>query len=538
MGGERVIDDPLSVITLLPLAAGLILLVMPQILPGDSADGLRRVSRNISMGVALAIATITTMLFVGEIGNIDWTNITQGGYVLENEAVSLIPSIGVSWKVGADALSFPMIWLTAILIPVSMLVEWDAKRGHLFHPLLLIMESALIGVFVALDLFVFYVFWELTLIPMFLLILVWGGEDRRYAAMKFFIYTFTASVFMLLGILVMYFHTDPISGLGDLSGHHFDLVAMTAQENLIPSEGLRHFVWFLLLIGFATKMPSVPVHTWLPDAHVQAPTAGSMLLAGVMLKMGAYGFLRISVTIFPESTVVFIPLLIVLGMVSLVYGAWGCMGQTNLKRMVAYSSVSHMGLIFLGIATMQPLGIAGALFMMLAHGIISPLLFAVAGAFKHHYHTLEIGSMRGMAHHSPWLAGHMMFGWMASLGLPLLAGFVAEVTILIAFWMSYGWLVLLPALTLIVTAAYYLNSMQRTIFESNDPHRGDLPDSLHGEEPSDITWHENIGMFVLAGMTVLFGIMPFIFWDMMSDWSSGFVVDTMVEAMHSQGWRP
>jgi NADH-quinone oxidoreductase subunit M len=538
MGGERVIDDPLSVITLLPLAAGLILLVLPQILPGDSADGLRRVSRNISMGVALAIATITTMLFVGEIGNIDWTNITQGGYVLENEAVSLIPSIGVSWKVGADALSFPMIWLTAILIPVSMLVEWDAKRGHLFHPLLLIMESALIGVFVALDLFVFYVFWELTLIPMFLLILVWGGEDRRYAAMKFFIYTFTASVFMLLGILVMYFHTDPISGLGDLSGHHFDLVAMTAQENLIPSEGLRHFVWFLLLIGFATKMPSVPVHTWLPDAHVQAPTAGSMLLAGVMLKMGAYGFLRISVTIFPESTVVFIPLLIVLGMVSLVYGAWVCMGQTNLKRMVAYSSVSHMGLIFLGIATMQPLGIAGALFMMLAHGIISPLLFAVAGAFKHHYHTLEIGSMRGMAHHSPWLAGHMMFGWMASLGLPLLAGFVAEVTILIAFWMSYGWLVLLPALTLIVTAAYYLNSMQRTIFESNDPHRGDLPDSLHGEEPSDITWHENIGMFVLAGMTVLFGIMPFIFWDMMSDWSSGFVLDTMVEAMHSQGWRP
>ena len=538
MGGERVIDDPLSVITLLPLAAGLILLVLPQILPGDSADGLRRVSRNISMGVALAIATITTMLFAGEIGNIDWTNITQGGYVLENEAVSLIPSIGVSWKVGADALSFPMIWLTAILIPVSMLVEWDAKRGHLFHPLLLIMESALIGVFVALDLFVFYVFWELTLIPMFLLILVWGGEDRRYAAMKFFIYTFTASVFMLLGILVMYFHTDPISGLGDLSGHHFDLIAMTAQENLIPSEGLRHFVWFLLLIGFATKMPSVPVHTWLPDAHVQAPTAGSMLLAGVMLKMGAYGFLRISVTIFPESTVVFIPLLIVLGMVSLVYGAWVCMGQTNLKRMVAYSSVSHMGLIFLGIATMQPLGIAGALFMMLAHGIISPLLFAVAGAFKHHYHTLEIGSMRGMAHHSPWLAGHMMFGWMASLGLPLLAGFVAEVTILIAFWMSYGWLVLLPALTLIVTAAYYLNSMQRTIFESNDPHRGDLPDSLHGEEPSDITWHENIGMFVLAGMTVLFGIMPFIFWDMMSDWSSGFVVDTMVEAMHSQGWRP
>ena len=432
------IDDPLSVITLVPLFMGLALIFLPRVLPKSSAEVMIRVSRNISMGIALAVAAITTLLFLGEWGSIDWTDITQGGYVLQNEAVNLIPSIGVTWKVGADALSFPMIWLTAILIPISMLVEWDAKRGHLFFPLLLIMEGALLGVFVALDLFVFYVFWEMTLIPMFLLILLWGGEDRRYAAMKFFIYTFTASVFMLIGILVMYFHTEAIAGLGSLSGHHFDLVAMTAQENLIPSEGLRHFVWILLLIGFATKMPSVPVHTWLPDAHVQAPTAGSMLLAGVMLKMGAYGFLRISVTVFPESTLVFVPLLIVLGMVSLVYGAWVCMGQTNLKRMVAYSSVSHMGLIFLGIATMQPLGIAGALFMMFAHGIISPLLFAVAGAFKHHYHTLEIGSMRGIAHHSPWLAAHMMLGWMASLGLPLLAGFVAEITILIAFWMTYG----------------------------------------------------------------------------------------------------
>jgi len=532
------IDDPLSVITLVPLAMGLILMILPRVLPNSSAEILMQVSRNISMGVALAIATITTMLFLGQVGSIDWTNITQGGYVLQNEAVDLIPAIGVTWKVGADALSFPMIWLTAILIPISMLVEWDAKRAHLFFPLLLIMEGALLGVFVVLDLFVFYVFWELTLIPMFLLILLWGGEDRRYAAMKFFIYTFTASVFMLIGILVMYFHTEAIAGLGSLSGHHFDLVAMTAQENLIPNEGLRHFVWLLLLIGFATKMPSVPVHTWLPDAHVQAPTAGSMLLAGVMLKMGAYGFLRISVTVFPESTIEFVPLLIFLGMVSLVYGAWVCMGQTNLKRMVAYSSVSHMGLIFLGIATMQPLGFAGALFMMFAHGIISPLLFAVAGAFKHHYHTLEIGSMRGIAHHSPWLAAHMMLGWMASLGLPLLAGFVAEIAILIAFWMTYGWLVLLPALTLIITAAYYLNSMQRTIFESNDPEHGILPDTLHGEDPSDLTWHENAGMLTLAAMTALFGIMPFIFWDMMSDWSSGFIIDTMIEAMQAQEWSP
>ena len=178
------IDDPLSVITLVPLAMGLILMILPRVLPNSSAEILIQVSRNISMGVALAIATITTMLFLGQVGSIDWTNITQGGYVLQNEAVDLIPAIGVTWKVGADALSFPMIWLTAILIPISMLVEWDAKRAHLFFPLLLIMEGALLGVFVVLDLFVFYVCGELTLIPMFLLILPWGGGDRRSAELR------------------------------------------------------------------------------------------------------------------------------------------------------------------------------------------------------------------------------------------------------------------------------------------------------------------------------------------------------------------
>tara|TARA_B100000131_G_C18075331_1_gene596126 strand:+ start:40 stop:981 length:942 start_codon:yes stop_codon:yes gene_type:complete len=313
---------------------------------------------------------------------------------------------------------------------------------------------------------------------------------------------------------------------------------MLNSDTLIQSQGLRHLVWLTLLVGFATKMPSVPVHTWLPDAHVQAPTAGSMILAGVMLKMGAYGFLRVAVSAFPESTVVFAPLLLFLGMASLVYGAWVCMGQTNLKRMVAYSSVSHMGLIFLGIATMQPLGIAGALFMMFAHGIISPLLFAVAGAFKHHYHTLEIGSMRGIAHHSPWLSGHMMLGWMASLGLPLLAGFVAEIAVMIAFWMAYGWLVILPALTLVITAVYYLSSMQRTIFESNDPYQGILPDTLHGDQPRDITWHENAGMIILGGLTILFGILPFFFWDMMSHWGTEMVTELLVDAMISEEVTP
>ncbi|MAP65579.1 MAG: dehydrogenase [Euryarchaeota archaeon] len=536
-GGEF-LSDPLTILTLTPIGVGLLLLILPQILPESMASSIAKVSRNISFGVSMALFAFATYLSFTTFGGIDWLNINMGEYeLMSEERVNLIPSIGVSWIVGVDALSLPMVWLTALLIPLSMLVEWDAKEGHIFHPLILVMEGALLGVFVVLDLFVFYIFWEMTLIPMFFLILVWGGDDRKYASMKFFIYTFTASVIMLVGILVMYFHTGDISGVsGTMTGHHFSLLDMDSE--MIQSEGLRHLVWILLLIGFATKMPSVPVHTWLPDAHVQAPTAGSMILAGVMLKMGAYGFLRVAVSLFPESTVVFTPILVILGMVSLVYGAWICMGQTNLKRMVAYSSVSHMGLIFLGIATMQPLGIAGALFMMFAHGIISPLLFAVAGAFKHHYHTLEIGSMRGIAHHSPYLAAHMMLGWMGSLGLPLLAGFVAEVAIMIAFWMSFGWLVLLPALTLIITAVYYLTSMQKTIFESNDRHHGILPESLHGEDPRDITWNENTSMFILGILTIAFGIFPFIFFDMMSDWSTEFVREVLLNHLIEQGVKP
>ena len=219
-------SDPLTILTLTPLGVGLLLLVLPQLLPQNFAETLRKVSRNISFGVSMGLFVFATYLAFENFGGIDWLNINMGEYQLMNdEPVTLISSIGVSWIVGVDALSLPMVWLTALLIPLSMLVEWDAKKGHIFHPLILVMEGALLGVFVALDLFVFYVFWEMTLIPMFFLILVWGGDDRKYASMKFFIYTFTASVVMLIGILIMYFHTGDISGVsGSITGHHFNLI--------------------------------------------------------------------------------------------------------------------------------------------------------------------------------------------------------------------------------------------------------------------------------------------------------------------------
>ncbi|MCH2348316.1 MAG: NADH-quinone oxidoreductase subunit M [Candidatus Poseidoniales archaeon] len=541
--------NPLSLLVLLPIVAGATLMLVAWAAPPSQRKDLAKHVRLISFGLSLLLFVLATLMFLESYSGIEWFALNLNEYAYENcttgqieaGACALISGIGVSWHVGVDGLSFPMVWLTTLLVPVSMLVDWNAKKGAYFHTLLLMMEGALIGVFVSLDLFLFYVFWELTLIPMFFLILMWGGENRRYAAQKFFIYTFTASVIMLAGILILYFFTSVPLWEGNITGRSFDVTLMAASATTpsltyLGGFGMQKFVFLLLLAGFAAKMPSVPVHTWLPDAHVEAPTAGSMLLAGVMLKMGAYGFIRVAVTLLPEATIHYTWLLLLLGMVSLVYAAWVCLGQTNLKRLVAYSSVSHMGLIFLGIATMQPLGIAGALFMMLAHGLISPLLFAVAGAFKHHYHTLEIGSMRGIARHSPGLAGHMMLGCMASLGLPLLAGFVAEIAILIAFWMAFGWLVLLPALTLIITGAYYIWAMQRTIFEGGA--EGEIPESMHGEEPVDITWHENVGMFVLAALITLLGVLPFIFFDMMSGWSSTLVENVLLAALNGMGGGP
>ncbi len=480
--------------------------------------------RLFTLAASLIPLAISTSLFFDWLIAVDW-KLDYNEYALEKEYL-WIETIGVSWHVGMDGLSFPMVWLTTFLIPVTIVTTWNEKDGATYHPLLLMMGGALIGVFVALDLFLFYVFWELTLIPMFFLILKWGGKDRRYASQKFFIYTFAASVIMLLGLITLYFLQPEGSGprYGTVTNRTFDMrvlftnaLAANEGDGVFLGKDMQNILFAMLMLGFLVKLPAVPFHTWLPDAHVQAPTGGSMLLAGVMLKMGAYGMLRLPVALFPDALIFYQDIIMAIGLISLVWGAIVCLGQTNLKRMVAYSSVSHMGIILLGIASMQPIGYAAALFMMFAHGIISPMLFAVCGAFKHHYHSMEIGAMRGMAKWSPYLAVYMMFAWMASLGLPLLAGFVAELMLMIAYWHTYGWWILLPGFVLAITAAYYLWSMQRTIFEGGD--EGQPPESLNGETPPDITTSENIGMIILAFFTVLFGIFPFIALDMMGQWT-------------------
>ena len=497
----------------LPIMASIFLLVLTSRLSEGARRKFDSSIRMASLGITLAMFALATLMFFGEIGNVDWTGIAFNNFEFSESYVWIEP-LGIEWSVGVDGLSFPMVWLTTLLLPITIIATWNEKAGATYFPLILMMGGALIGVFVALDMFMFYVFWELTLIPMFFLILKWGGKDRKYAAQKFFIYTFTASVVMLLGLFTMYFLMDTQT---------FSIVDMVTQANGANSNGVwlglevQKALFIMLMLGFLVKLPAAPFHTWLPDAHVQAPTGGSMLLAGVMLKMGAYGMFRLPISLFPHALEEFRFIIMLIGLISLVWGAIVCLGQTNLKKMVAYSSVSHMGIILLGIASMQPLGWAAALFMMFAHGIISPMLFAVCGAFKHHYHSMEIGAMRGMAKHSPWLATSMMFGWMASLGLPLLAGFVAELMLMVAYWHAYGWWILLPGLVLALTAAYYLWSMQRTIFEGGDETQP--PESLHGEPVPDIANSEKLAMLLLAGFTILFGIMPWIFLDMMSEWT-------------------
>ncbi|MDG1557257.1 MAG: NADH-quinone oxidoreductase subunit M [Candidatus Poseidoniaceae archaeon] len=509
-----------------PVVAGIVLLAFVANAKKSAHEKLDNPIRMASFAFSLVLFGYTTAMFFNSFADITTDGVAFNNYTF-HDSYEWFPALGIHWTVGLDALSFPMVWLTTFLLPVTIIATWHEKNGATYFPTLLLMGGALIGVFVSLDLFMFYVFWELTLIPMFFLILNWGGKDRKYASQKFFIYTFTASVVMLLGLVTLYLMQPDQIGTsgkyGTMTGRTFDIptlvesATLANQDGWFMGESMQKVLFVMLMLGFLVKLPAVPFHTWLPDAHVQAPTGGSMLLAGVMLKMGAYGMFRLPLSMFPHALQHFQLALMIFGMVSLVWGAIVCLGQTNLKKMVAYSSVSHMGVILIGIATMQPMGWAAALFMMFAHGIISPMLFAVCGAFKHHYHSMEIGAMRGMAKHSPWLATSMMFGWMASLGLPLLAGFVAELMLMVAYWHAYGWWILLPGLVLALTAAYYLWSMQRTIFEGGDETQP--PESLHGEPVPDIANSEKLAMLLLAGFTILFGIMPWIFLDMMDIWT-------------------
>ncbi|MCL2430520.1 MAG: NADH-quinone oxidoreductase subunit M [Alphaproteobacteria bacterium] len=368
------------------------------------------------------------------------------------ENVPWLPEYGVGYKMGVDGISVLFVLLSTLLTPICILAAWEVIQTSVreFMIAFLILETMMVGMFSAMDFVIFYIFFEGVLIPMYLIIGVWGGEQRVYAALKFFLYTLTGSVLMLLALLAMWF----TAGTTDIP---------TLLHTQFPV-AMQTWLFLAFLASFAVKVPMWPVHTWLPDAHVMAPTSGSVILAGVLLKMGAYGFLRFSIPMLPQASAAFAPLIFALSVVAVIYTAYVALVQDDMKKLIAYSSVSHMGVVTIGIFTMNMQGVSGALFQMLSHGIVSAALFLVVGVVYDRMHTHEIARFDGLAERMPKYALIFMLFMMASIGLPGTSGFVGEFLVIVGSLQVNFWLSLLGGMGMILGAAYMLYLYRRVVF--------------------------------------------------------------------------
>ncbi len=369
------------------------------------------------------------------------------------ESARWIPALSISYKLGLDGISLPLVIMTTILMPLCILISWHAieTRVRSFMAVLLIMESAMIGVFCAMDFVLFYVFWEAMLIPMYLLIGVWGGPNRLYAAIKFFLYTLAGSVLLLVAILVLYFQ----------GGHTFDILELSQRTYGLA---LQIWIFFAFFAAFAVKVPMFPFHTWLPDAHVEAPTAGSVILASVLLKMGTYGFLRFSLPMLPDASRLFTPLIVVLSIVAIIYGAYMALAQADLKKLIAYSSVSHMGFVTLGLFMFNIQGIEGAVMQMVNHGITTGGLFLCVGIIYERTHSRQIADNIGLTKPMPRFATFLVIFALSSLGLPGTNSFVGEFMVLVGTFLWSKIAAALASLGIILAAAYLLWMIQRVAF--------------------------------------------------------------------------
>ncbi|RKQ63692.1 NADH dehydrogenase subunit M [Thermovibrio guaymasensis] len=369
-----------------------------------------------------------------------------------------LPSLSIKYKVGVDGLSLVMVLMTALLTFIAVPSAWNyiGKRKKLFYALLLLLETAMLGVFVSLDLLLFYIFWEAMLVPMSLIIGIWGGERRIYSALKFFIYTFAGSIFLLVGMVVLVVFYTSLTG-----NFTFDLQHLLSVK--LPLE-LQKWLFWAFFIAFAVKVPVFPFHTWLPDAHVEAPTPGSVILAGVLLKMGTYGFLRFSLPLFPEAYRMYAPIIFVLGVIAVIYTALVALVQKDLKKVIAYSSVSHMGFVMIGLFSLTVQGIEGAIFQMLSHGLVSGALFFLVGVIYERLHTREISKMGGLAALAPKLATLGMLFTMANVGLPGTSSFVGEFLTILGGYKASHLTAYLMALGVIFGAAYMLYTYRNVFF--------------------------------------------------------------------------
>jgi len=466
----------LSLITFLPLLGGLLILLAPK-----EQKFAVRVIAAIASGAAFIVSVWL------------WCHFNRGTSDFQFvEKCNWIPVFGIHYFMAVDGLSLPLLLLTTLLTLLAIIGSFHIQeRVKEYFFWFLLLETAMLGVFVSLDLFLFYVFWELTLVPMYFLIGVWGGPKKEYAAIKFFLFTLFGSVFMLIGILALYFSAQP---------HTFDFVELLAQNSSF-THVFQLWIFLGLFLGFAVKIPIFPFHTWLPLAHVEAPTAVSVILAGVLLKMGTYGLMRFSFALLPSATQQLAFWLAVVAMINIIYGSLCSLAQTDIKRMIAYSSVNHMGYALLGMASLNVIGFNGAVLQMVNHGIITGSLFLLVGVLYDRAHTRDINAFGGLGSKVPVYAGFMTFACFASLGLPLLSGFVSEFLCFLGSFQVANYRIItgFSLLGVLITAAFFLILIKKVFLG---------PLNAKWESLKDMDARELFATIPLVILTLVLGIYP------------------------------